>query len=65
MWTDFLGNGDSQLVAYNDDGKALLLSATPFDLTIDPPGKPRPQPKRLYNWTRYWGSETPPPPTAK
>lgn len=65
MWTDFLGNGVSQLIAYNDDGKALILSATPFDLATDPPGKPRPQPKRLYNWTRYWGSETPPQPATQ
>lgn len=60
MWTDFLGNGVSQLVAYNDEGKAYILSATPFDLSSEPPGTSRPQPKRLYNWTRYWGSETPP-----
>lgn len=58
MWGDFLGTGTSQIIAYTDGGTAYLFSHEPIDVT-KAPGEGREQPKRLYNWTRYWGSETP------
>jgi hypothetical protein len=60
MWADLLGNGSTQIVGYNDAGKVEIYSLAPFELNAVPSGKPMKQPKRLYNWTRYWGSETPP-----
>ncbi|MBC7782827.1 MAG: hypothetical protein H7144_03225 [Burkholderiales bacterium] len=59
MWADLLDNGSTQIVGYNEEGKAYIYSMVPFDLSAAPSGKPIKQPKRLYNWTRYWGSETP------
>ena len=58
MWADMLGVGKSQIIAYTDGGVAQVF-AVDESLSVDKkPGKQRPQPKRLYNWTRYWGSET-------
>lgn len=58
MWGDLVGSGSSQIVAYTDGGEAMVFSADgSFDVTRVT-GKQRAQPKRLYNWTRYWGSET-------
>ena len=60
MWGDLLGAGSSQIIGYTlDTGQAQIFAA---DESLDirsVAGEPRPQPKRLYNWTRYWGSETP------
>ncbi len=60
MWADMLGVGKSQIIAYTDGGVAQVF-AVDESLSVDKkPGTQRPQPKRLYNWTRYWGSETEP-----
>lgn len=59
MWTDLVGDGISQLIVY-DDEKAEIYSAFETDLSVPAVPYCRPQPKRLYNWTRYWGSEMAP-----
>lgn len=59
MWGDLLGTGRSQIIGYNLGGTAQVFAAdADLDVTRSR-GSARPQPKRLYNWTRYWGSETP------
>jgi hypothetical protein len=63
MWGDLLGNGSTQIVAY-DNEKACIFSSVRFDPKQPGTGKPLPQPKRLYNWTRYFGSETTPEPKS-
>lgn len=59
MWTDLVGDGLSQLIVYNDE-KIAIYSTEKTDLTKAVVPYTRPQPKRLYNWTRYWGSEMSP-----
>lgn len=59
MWTDLVGNGLSQLLVY-DDEKIAIYSTEKTDLSKAAVPYTRPQPKRLYNWTRYWGSEMSP-----
>lgn len=59
MWTDLIGDGQPQVLIYNDE-KIEIYSARDIDLTKPVVGYTRPQPKRLYNWTRYWGSEMAP-----
>lgn len=59
MWTDLTGFGQSQIIIYSDD-EAVIYSASEIDLTKAKVPYTRPQPKRLYNWTRYWGSEMDP-----
>jgi len=59
MWTDLIGDGQSQVIIYSDD-EAVIYSAEKIDLTKARVPYTRPQPKRLYNWTRYWGSEMDP-----
>lgn len=56
MWTDLTGDGLSQLLLYNDE-KIAIFSTEETDLTKPAVPYSRPQQKRLYNWTRYWGSE--------
>lgn len=56
MWTDLTGDGLSQLLVY-DDEKIAIYSTEKTDLSKAAVSETRPQPKRLYNWTRYWGSE--------
>ena len=59
MWTDLTGDGLSQLLLY-DNEKIAIFSTEKVDLSKAAVPYTRPQPKRLYNWTRYWGSEMPP-----
>ena len=64
MYGDLVGNGRSQIIGYtlepDADGKHLAhVFAADGAVDLAPSGQPRQQPKRLYNWTRYWGSETP------
>ncbi|MCC8170026.1 MAG: hypothetical protein LIO59_06670 [Oscillospiraceae bacterium] len=59
MWTDLIGDGLSQLLVY-DDEKIAIYSTEKTDLSTAAVPYTRPQPKRLYNWTRYWGSEMSP-----
>ncbi|MDO5398313.1 MAG: S-layer homology domain-containing protein [bacterium] len=56
MWTDLTGDGLSQILLY-DDEKIAIFSTEKTDLSKAAVPYTRPQPKRLYNWTRYWGSE--------
>lgn len=58
MWTDLTGDGQSQALIYSDT-EVHIYSAYELDLTKAAVPYTRPQPKRLYNWTRYWGSEMP------
>lgn len=59
MWTDLTGDGQPQILIY-DDEKIEIYSANAVDLSKAVVPYTRPQPKRLYNWTRYWGSEMAP-----
>lgn len=59
MWADLIGDGLSQLILY-DDEKIAIYSTEETDLSKAAVPYTRPQPKRLYNWTRYWGSEMSP-----
>ncbi len=59
MWTDLIGDGQAQILIYNDD-KIEIYSAKEMDLSKAVVPYTRPQPKRLYDWTRYWGSEMDP-----
>ncbi|MCX7715596.1 MAG: S-layer homology domain-containing protein [Clostridia bacterium] len=59
MWTDLIGDGQSQILIYSDD-EVQIFSASETDLSKATVPYTRPQPKRLYNWTRYWGSEMDP-----
>jgi len=59
MWTDLVGDGQSQILIYSDD-EVHIYSAEKIDLTKAKVPYSRPQPKRLYDWTRYWGSEMDP-----
>ena len=59
MWTDLIGDGQPQVLIY-DDEKIEIYSANRVDLSKPVVPYTRPQPKRLYNWTRYWGSEMAP-----
>jgi hypothetical protein len=59
MWTDLIGDGLSQLIVY-DDEKIAIYSTEKTDLSKATVPYSRPQPKRLRNWTRYWGSEMSP-----
>lgn len=59
MWTDLIGDGQSQVLIYSDE-EVYIYSAGKTDLTRPVVPYTRPQPKRLYNWTRYWGSEMDP-----
>ncbi|MCH5188031.1 MAG: hypothetical protein J1F63_06470 [Oscillospiraceae bacterium] len=55
LWGDLTGNGANQLIVYSQT-EALIYSATDVDLNVKA-AHPLPQPKRLYNNTRYWGGE--------
>lgn len=59
MWTDLVGDGQPQLLIYSDK-EVQIFSVNNIDLTKAVVPYTRPQPKRLYNWTRYWGSEMDP-----
>lgn len=59
MWTDLIGDGQPQILIYNDE-KIEIYSAKDVDLSKAAVPYTRPQPKRLYDWTRYWGSEMDP-----
>ncbi|MBQ9766288.1 MAG: S-layer homology domain-containing protein [Lachnospiraceae bacterium] len=59
MWTDLIGDGQTQALIYSDS-EVHIYSATETDLSKAAVPYTRPQPKRLYNWTRYWGSEMDP-----
>lgn len=59
MWTDLTGDGLSQLILY-DNEQIAIFSTEQTDLSKAAVPYARPQPKRLYNWTRYWGSEISP-----
>lgn len=55
-WGDLTGNGANQLIVYSQE-TAVIYSAVPVDLNKKSEN-PLPQPKRLYNNTRYWGGES-------
>ncbi len=55
MWGDLTGSGANQLIVYSQT-EAVIYSAVPCSLE-QKSDKPLPQPKRLYNNTRYWGGE--------
>lgn len=55
-WGDLNGNGANQLIVYSQE-EAIIYSAVPIDLNKKS-NSPLPQPKRLYNNTRYWGGES-------
>ncbi len=59
MWTDLIGDGQPQILIY-DDEKIEIYSAKEVDLSKAVVPYTRPQPKRLYDWTRYWGSQMDP-----
>ncbi|MGN1116069.1 MAG: S-layer homology domain-containing protein [Candidatus Ornithomonoglobus sp.] len=59
MWADLIGDGQPQVLVY-DDEKIEIYSCSKVDLSRPVVPYTRPQPKRLYNWTRYWGSEMAP-----
>lgn len=59
MWTDLIGDGIADILIYNDE-KIEIYAANEVDLSRAVVPYSRPQPKRLYNWTRYWGSEMDP-----
>jgi hypothetical protein len=54
-WGDMVGSGANQMIVYSER-EALIYSAVDVDLDKKSE-KPLPQPKRLYNNTRYWGGE--------
>jgi len=58
MAADVCGDGREELLAYSDSFVRVYANA-PCPLEQLVTGRPRPQPKRLYNWTRYWGGEVP------
>jgi outer membrane protein assembly factor BamB len=55
---DLCGDSRQEIVAFTDS-TAHLYATAPCDLTSHVNGKPQPQTKYLYNWTRYWGGEYP------
>lgn len=55
IWGDLVGSGANQLIVYSQT-EAVICSAADIDLSTGA-GAPLPQPKRLYNNTRYWGGE--------
>lgn len=59
MWADLIGDGVADILIYNDE-KIEIYAASEVDLSRAAVPYSRPQPKRLYNWTRYWGSEMDP-----
>lgn len=58
MYGDLNGDGISKVVLYNDDS-IVIYSSEETDLSKAANSGVMKQPKRLYNWTRYWGSELP------
>lgn len=54
-WGDLVGSGANQLIVYSNE-TAVIYSALDTNLE-DHADSPLPQPKRLYNNTRYWGGE--------
>jgi hypothetical protein len=58
MVADLCGDAREEIVAYTDAYAHIYATGRcPLDSHVT--GQPRPQPKALYNWTRYWGGETP------
>lgn len=55
---DLCGDARQEIIAFSD-AAAHLYATGPCDLNSQVTGKPKPQPKYLYNWTRYWGGEYP------
>ena len=55
LWGDLCGSGANQLIVYSHE-EAVIYSAVPLDIKTHA-DLPLPQPKRLYNNTRYWGGE--------
>lgn len=58
MAGDMNGDGIDEIITFTEDN-AYIYSSTTVDLSIVAPGTPapRPQQKRHYNFTRYWGGE--------
>lgn len=54
-WADLNQSGANQLIVYSQT-EAVIYSAVDIDLKTKAK-TPLPQPKRLYNNTRYWGGE--------
>jgi hypothetical protein len=59
MSADFFDDEKHEVIIFNTS-EARIYSNGPCNTGIQPSGQPKPQPKRLYNWTRYWGGEYPP-----
>ncbi len=55
-WGDLTGNGANQLIVYSQT-EAVIYSASDINLNKKSE-RPLPQPKRLYNNTRYWGGDS-------
>ena len=58
IFGDLNGDGINKLVLYNDES-IVIYSSEETDLSKPANSGVLKQPKRLYNWTRYWGSELP------
>ena len=55
---DLCGDARQEIIAFSDVA-AHIYGTAPCDLSSHVTGRPKPQPKYLYNWTRYWGGEYP------
>jgi hypothetical protein len=53
---DLLGSGTEQVIIYTDE-LAAVYAGEPLPLQAVHPGRPQPQPKRLYSSTLYPGGE--------
>jgi len=58
MVADICGDDKNELVAYTD-GYAHIYSPGSCPMASHITGNPQPQPKSLYNFTRYWGGQVP------
>lgn len=58
MVADLCGDSRQEVVAYTDT-YAHIYATGPCALDSHVTGIPQPQPKSLYNWTRYWGGDAP------
>lgn len=58
IFGDLNGDGINKLMLYNNES-IVIYSSEETDLSKPAKSGVMKQPKRLYNWTRYWGSELP------
>jgi hypothetical protein len=59
MRGDFCGDGRTEVLDYVMGDRAYVYSAGPCDLAAKVTGRPLPQSKRLYNYSRYTAEEIP------